>query len=515
LASRRGRTGFLAGYSIADTYLLRPDRAQGRAGILRARDPSSLDVLIKFWPRAKGADDRDLEDIWRSEIRQLQRLAAVPRADDLFVHMITSGKYEEGFYLILNPGQGSPLETFLRAARKPELLAQARQPRFRRILWANAHRLAEALELLHSQGVIHRNLDPWAVVTALTDEADFRITGFEWSMRIAALSAKKARKIKFPRTDDSFSFARDWRDLALLFALFLDIPSGPLADLKVLPSRVAEHSSAAEVKLLRTMLGLETVERLDGEFVCRRIDEILDTVAAEAAGREARICLAVRLGRDSGLSEAVRRASDNEIEIADEQQQIRFIADDLGRQAQLVAIKDNANVPPRYALLGRLLTYRLAPYRQAGSQDAANWEFAYCDRADADAPSPAIVVGDTILDAGSLDILRNLEANQAFPRRRGKVQRWNEYLNRTARAELRKTGLDRMHQSFALLLVLEMAYAAADIFPVEVISQSPGPQSDQHMIWLDSRNDSDRAALSDALGLEAPPKRLLKMLDAD
>jgi hypothetical protein len=133
MASRRvGRNGFLADYNVEDTYLLKPDRGRGRAGILRARDPSSLDVLIKFWPRAKGVDDSDLEDIWRSEIRQLQRLAAVPRADDLFVHMVTSGKDSKGFYLVLDPGQGSPLENFQRASKTPELLAQARLPRARR-----------------------------------------------------------------------------------------------------------------------------------------------------------------------------------------------------------------------------------------------------------------------------------------------------------------------------------------------------------------------------------------------
>jgi hypothetical protein len=119
MASRRvARKGFLADYSVEDTYLLKPDRGHGRAGILRARDPSSLDVLIKFWPRAKGVDDSDLEDIWRSEIRQLQRLAAVPRADDLFVHMVTSGKDNEGFYLVLDPGQGSPLEKFPARAKE-------------------------------------------------------------------------------------------------------------------------------------------------------------------------------------------------------------------------------------------------------------------------------------------------------------------------------------------------------------------------------------------------------------
>jgi AAA domain len=513
MASRRAKkSGFLAEYRQDDTYLLKPERAIGRAGMIRARDPGGRDVLVKFWPRAKGADDSDLEDIWRSEIRQLQRLAAVPRSDELFVPMVASAKDSDGFYLVLDPRQGSQLEVFLRAHRKPDLLAQARQPRSRRILWANARRLAEGLELLHSQGAIHRNLDPWAVVTTLGEESDFRITGFEWSMRIAAVGAKGGKKIQAPRVEDSFSFVRDWRDLAFLFALFLDIPSAPLADLKILPSRVAEHASAAEIRLLRGMLGLERVERLDGEFVCRRIDEILDSIAAEAAGKEAQLCLAVRLGTGSRLSEAVRRASGDEIEITDEPQQVRFIVDDLGPQPQLVAIAD-AGGATRYVLLGRKLTYRLAPYRPPGSTQAGNWEFAYCERAETEAPAPSAMKGDTILDAGSLDVVRNQEATQTFLRRRGKVQRWDEYLRRTEQVQLRKSELDRMHQSFALLLVVEMAYAAADIFPVEIVGKSAS--SDQYIIHVVSRNDPDRAKLSDRLGLEPSAIRLAKILNAE
>jgi hypothetical protein len=510
----KNRRGFLAEYSMDDAYLLKPNRALGRAGILRARNTSSLNVLVKFWPRKKNNDDSDLEDIWRSEIRQLQRLAAVPRADDLFVHMITSGKDKEGFYLVLDPGPGSPLEGFLRASKTPELLAQARQPQTRRILWANARRLAEALELLHSQGAIHRNLDPWAVVTTLSSEPDFRITGFEWSMRIAAVGAKKADTLQAPR-GDTFSFARDWRDLALLFALFLDIPNGPLGDLKIVPSRVADHASAAEIKLLRTMLGLEPTERLDGEFVCRHIDEILDSVSAEAAGKEAQLSLSVRLGRDSRLSEAIRRASDEEIEINEEAEQIRFVVDDLGPQTQLVQILDAPSASPRFALVGSQLTYRLAPYRQPQSFEAGNWEFAYCERADDEAPVSSAIVGSTIFETGSLDILRNLEATQSFPRRRGKTQRWEEYLRRTDKKVQRKSNLDRMHRSFSLLLVLEMAYAAADVFPVKVISKVPVAGSNQHQTRLVSRHDEDRARLSDLLMLDAPAVRLGKMLAAE
>lgn len=277
MSRQRAKSGFLRDYAPSDKYLLKPDRAHGRAGILGGRLPSSArDVLIKVWPKVKGSDDQDLEVIWRSEVRQLHRLAAVPGADDLFVHMVGSGKDGSGFYLVLDPGNGSPLQVFLEAPRRPDLLGQARQPRAKRLLWSNILRLVQGLELLHSQGSIHRNVDPWSVVTAFSDEPDFRLTGFEWSMRIAAIDSKDSKKIKAPRTENSFSFARDWRDLAHLAAIILDVPIAPLTDLRTIPSRVAEHMSAAEVRLLRAMLGIEHVERLDGEYIGTRIAEIVD-----------------------------------------------------------------------------------------------------------------------------------------------------------------------------------------------------------------------------------------------
>ena len=77
--------------------------------------------------------------------------------------------------------------TFRSATAKPALLSAPRLARNRRLLWANFLRIAQALELLHSQGIIHRNLDPWAVVGTFGDEPDFRLTGVEWSMRLATV----------------------------------------------------------------------------------------------------------------------------------------------------------------------------------------------------------------------------------------------------------------------------------------------------------------------------------------
>lgn len=513
MSNRKSKNGFLADYTIDDRYLLKPDRKQGRAGIDAARTRDSRDVLIKTWPRAKGVDDQDLEIIWRSEIRQLQRLSAVPRADELFVPMAASGKDKTGFYLVLDPGQGSPLDVLLNATRKPSLLAQARQPRARRLLWQNILRLAQGVELLHSQGTIHRNIDPWSVVTALSEEPDFRLMGFEWSMRIVAVDASDGKTVKAPREERTFSFARDWRDLAHLAAIILDIPLGPLNDLRTVASRVADHVPASEVRLLRAMLGLEHVERLDGTYVASRIQAIVDDIAAEVAGKDAALCLAVRLGSGSPLSEAIRRASNGEIEITDEMQQLRFIRDDLGEQIQLIAVREGGS--SRYVLLGQYLTYRLTPYRRPNSQDAASWEFAYTDRVDLDPPNKSQLIGETIISNAALELVRNSDATQSFPRRRGKVQHWDDYTIRTVEQAAQKTDMTRMHQAFALLLILEMAYAAADIFPIEVISKGSGETVDQKIIHIIPRSDKDRADLSAQLGLDAPAVRLRKLLNSE
>jgi hypothetical protein len=113
MASRRGskKAGFLSSFTDDGNYLVRPENKNGRPGIFPARDPEGRDVLVKFWPSEHPDSDTDLLEIWRSEIRQLQRLAALPGGEDLLVPMISSGKDGEGFYLILDPGRGSPLET--------------------------------------------------------------------------------------------------------------------------------------------------------------------------------------------------------------------------------------------------------------------------------------------------------------------------------------------------------------------------------------------------------------------
>ena len=475
----------------------------GRPGLLPARDPMGREVLVKVWPRINGANQDDLEQIWRSEIRQLQRLAAVPRVEELFVPMSASGEDADGFYLVLDPGQGSPLEVFRRAKNPPLTLAQPRLPRNRRRLWANALSAAEALELLHSQGVIHRNIDPWAIITAFGDQPDFRLTGFEWSMRIAAAdTAAPARKMAEGQ-DAVASFGRDWTNLGLLVAELVGAPLDRVADLTLAPSQIADHFSAAEGQLIRSMLRLE----IDGELICRRMGEVVSAITAEAAGREAKLSLAIRIGTGSRVAAAIRRASDNEIETSDMAAQLDFAEADLSSEPYLARIRSGDGVDSSFALFGRLLTYHLAPYRQPGSSTSSDWEFAICERAEFGRLPGGFIIGSEALEPGSLEIANSIEAQRSFPRKRGRVERWDNYLNATEPKEAQKTDLDRMHQAFALLLLLEMAYAAADVFPVEVL---PQPRTERAIF---TRCGSRRALILPALN--SRPRSILRRLPSD
>jgi len=164
---RNKRKRFLEGYKADEDVLVAGNVAAGRPEVSRARAPDGREVLVKLWERA--GDDPDTEDIWRSEIRQLQRLAAIPRADELFVPMFAHGEDRTGFFIVIDPGQGSPLEIFRRAKNQPNAVTQPRLPRNRRLIWANGLRIAQALDLLHSQGIIHRNVDPWAIITSFAE----------------------------------------------------------------------------------------------------------------------------------------------------------------------------------------------------------------------------------------------------------------------------------------------------------------------------------------------------------
>lgn len=513
---RRRKDGFLGDYKLDQGYLLRPDRTNGRPGIFAGYDSNGTPILVKEWPRSSASNDADLEYIWRHEMRQLHRLAGYPGAAECIAHLCDAGHDTKGFYLVIAPGQRQPLQSLLDCAGADHWLKHPRSAVNRSRMWTNFRSIACGLETLHSQGLLHRNLDAWAVLTTGSTEPDFLLTGFEWSMRISSVegSARKISNASKGTTTDSF--IQDWMMYGLLAADLLGVKRTRLLDTAIAPYEVADHLSVEEAKLLRGLVQIHPLVPLNGETVTTRIDSILRSLAAEVASRQAKLYLAIRLGNTSPLAEKIRQASDSEIESDDVEAQLAFVINDLLDNPLLLAVKPKDTNDLRLLLRGKHLFYRLQEFK-APNAGTTSWEFAYCERVDDIPPAPINVVGQQLLEPASLEVMAHGQAREKFPRLRGKLSSWDNLKQRIEQTSAPLSREQIAHRALTLLQLLEALYAAADVFSVELqdVPQDIAviPPDEGVLICLTFRADPEREALSKVLNINPPLTRFLKALE--
>lgn len=513
---RRRRGAFLHAYRLDDAYLLKPDRKHGVPGILSGSDEQGRPILVKVWTKHTRTEDTELREIWHSEVRQLHRLGGYPTASDMIANLQHAGEDEAGFYLVLDPGQRRPLATILENAQGGHWLRNQRHPQNRVYLWNNLLRTCAGLEALHVQGLLHKNLNTWSILTMGESEPDFQLTGFEWSVRImgAATSPLPAR-LRISQTGLPASFLHDWRDLGLLVAEMMEVPISLLSDPRVPLSSVCEHMSVMEIRLLRNLIQIERVDRLDGEFVQRKIQEVLRHLEAEAANRDTKLYLVLRLGQNSPLSQQIRDVSDDHVEIDAIQDQLDFIGDDLGESPIVIGIRSDTAAEPRLAVQGRRLLYSITPYLPSHRGATPTWEFAHCTKCEARSPASVNVLGRVEIEPRSLEFVTSQEARSRYARSRGKVRSWDT-VRREFQREASPPGRDqRFRQSLALSQLLEALYAAADAFPVEIVKGQAAEREDMVLLHVRMREEIERDALAASLGMAAPALRFHELLMDD
>jgi hypothetical protein len=279
-------------------------------------------------------------------------------------------------------------------------------------------------------------------------------------------------------------------------------------------SEVSDYAGVEEIRLLRTIVQLESVPRLDGEVVAGRIDEVLNLLAAEIAGQAPQLHLVLRVG-EGVLAERIRDRSGNEIETDDVDAQLNFVRDDLSSSPMLLALK-----PPdgsdgfRLVLRGQTLHYRLREYVYPRGQ-SATWDFAYCDDVERNTPAAVNVLGTVILEASSIQIMGSREAADRFGRLRGKLHYWESWRKRFVSETAPISPEERAHRALTLTQLLEALFATAEVFPVEVLPPA-GPREEGYITSrVQPGRDPDRECLSQALDLKAPPLRLGYALSGD
>lgn len=520
MATKRTRQkgAFLDRYELVGHYLQPVDRKTGRPRMIAGEDnETGQRVVIKEWPRDPKVMDDDLREVWRQEIRQLHRLAGYPGARNYIVMLRDSAEDAEGFYLVLSPGQRLPLQTILNSPRGPIWLKNPRQQRNRLRLWHDLRRIAAGLDILHTQGLLHRNLDTWAIFTAGGDEPDFQLSGFEWSLRLTGAAERLPPRTGKGKSDEPviYSFLQDWQAFGALAASLLGV------DIKALvterrPKDVrgpVEHLIADERNLLLSLLRADPLKRLDGDVVDQRIGSILSSLESIVAHREAKLYLNCGLGPGSRLSRAVVAASDGSIDIGDVDSQFDFINADLAEGPLLIALRDeDTQSGRRYLLAGRALTYRLTGFRP-GNRPEPTWDVAFCESVARQRPPHVAIIGQRDLSDTPLEILPSREAQRRFATLQGKTARWDRQI---ADAPVEDEGYEdamRRYRALVLLQLLEALLIAAEIWPVTVVNQRM--TNGGTVIHVKTRADQERDSLCEALGLVAPAARMRKTLTDD
>ena len=196
--SKRQEQNSMSRYRLG-TYLIRPDRKGGRPGIRTGVDHDGNPVLIKVWPKAGTEASTELREIWRNEVRQLHRVGGYPGASENIATLQRADEDESGFYLVLEPGQRQPLATLLADTPRDHWINNPRAAVNRALLWRNMLRISGGIQTLHDQGLLHKNINEWAILGTGGNEPDFQLTGFEWSIRIASATSSSETRMKLSR----------------------------------------------------------------------------------------------------------------------------------------------------------------------------------------------------------------------------------------------------------------------------------------------------------------------------
>ena len=512
--SRRQRSSFLSEFVLDERLLRREDRKSGSPSLVEGYSKTDSQVLVKSWS-ARKIDNPLLQDIWHHEVRQLHRICGYPGANEVIAPLYATGNDDEGFHLALDVGQRRPLATILEFGNKNQWIRQTNRITNRIRMWRNMQRVCRGIEIIHQQGLIHRNLDGWSVLTSGGEQLDFQLTGFEWSIRLTGVSAQNSRSGSAKRSIATASFYSDWRDFALLISELLRLDSKKISDPSIPPSSVSEIILTEEIKLLRKLVATEKFERLDGDTINSEIDEIVACLERSEARIEQNLRLAVRLGSQSFLSDAIRLATDGEIEANDTQAQLNFIEDDIYERPRLLLVKTDGTSDGRLVICGHQLTYTLTQFTHKASQGDGSWDIAYCERTEKKNPAPINIISEDTVPSGRISIVPLRRANSDFPRLRGKLRSWQPLLDNLSNNNSTILRGNSVIETLSLTSFIDAIFAAADSFPIEVQSVDKELSEDLFSVLVSVRQDTDREALSVALGLKPVADRLDDLVQKD
>lgn len=495
--------------SIAGGYRLQKrlsegDQARGVPELWEAQGAGDF-FYIKVW-RKSGQDDAGVQALWNREVRGLTRLQGYPGAADLFVRLYDLRSDANGFYAILDAADRQPLDRLLQDRGKLSWLRNLSEFGRRRPLWEGVLRIAEALTVLHSEGTLHRALNTASIFSDSGGQGQFRLSGFEWSLRVAAPQGeggrvRTRRRLLAPELDrnaQEYSVATDWFDFGLTAAEVFGVSVSQLRKRESVRSAVsgANFLRESERSLLLQLLSEDPDERLsNGEAVNQAIREIIRELGSVAIAAGRPLVLALRIGSNQDFTSAVARASKGAAPVGDPAAQANWVRWDLRGDVRVTA---RIRPTPHFILRGEKLEYIVRPWT---TDRSTTWAVGFCDRVE---HAPRAVAADSHYSLGTrrLEIVLFPTVRNAFNGYRDRGSPWEKTFPFGQVGRELEPHLKEVHDFFRLSQQLDTLLIAAQICPVEVIEVRRS--SNETEITLTPREEPERNDLAQHLGLDRP-----------
>jgi hypothetical protein len=505
----RPGSAVLSGRSVLRELIESEQVNCGAPAVWRA-DGVAASFIVKAW--AKRVDnDVAVQTVWNLEVRNLLRLDGLPKAHNHFASLEALGADNLGYYVVVDGGGRHLLSEALTNRDGHHWLRRVDQVPVRARLWDGLRRLAVGLDMLHDQGTLHRALRTGCVFTDVRGECDFRLSGFEWSLRLSAAAMGQnvgtdLDRIHAPELDEatpSYSVASDWFDFGLLAAEIIGgfrITGRGLEGLNTLRRSIitSRNLTEPERELISGLLLPNPDERrLKCIDVPRRITGLAMRLLADQRSLDRPLLLALHLTAGSELADAIFRLSQSQIRIDDGAGQMNFIQHDLSDGPSLTI---RSGTSPHYALHGRQISYRVYKFEGGGGP---TWRAGFC----------------AALDRGSRDRGR-VESLQGRHIRVGNIAQMNAALRdpntRAASwdqvapfesALSNEPGSDA-YEFLKFTNTVDALLTAARIWPVEVVAHGRSDRGRAEWVSVQASQDDARDRMAIALGLEVPATQM-------
>lgn len=337
---------------------------------------TGIERNLKVWNKQGSPLDTHLKTLWRYEMRQVQRIMAYSGAKDLIVDVVEFVEDKNSFGIVVERS-GGVVSDWLASLGNTHWLRSCGVPQNRIIMWNNMSRVARALGIIHSQGMVHGQVKTSSIYTYAVTEPDFKLGGLEWSLRLSAERIDVDRDDASKGRSEIYSFASDWRSFGMVVSELLGVNFDKFGELIIGSDVNGVGLTVSERILLKKLINPSRLDMLDSATIVQSIDNIVTSISNAASSQAG--TLMVLFKPSEKLASAIYTVTDGGIAEDEYAQQLAWVNADLSSGVTIGVPSNFSSQSGFLRLITENFVYRLSPFKDPMDPEAgSSWEIAFC-----------------------------------------------------------------------------------------------------------------------------------------